>query len=66
LKSWFTKRTLRKRCKYDFRLGADGEVRCIKCFVGDDEMELPAEENLAEESAPPAPEFWATQTNFEE
>ncbi len=26
-------------CDHDFQLGAEGEVRCINCFVGDDEME---------------------------
>ncbi len=44
-------------CDHDFQRGDDGEVRCINCFVGDDEMELP--------NAPPA-DFWATQVSFEE
>jgi hypothetical protein len=53
-------------CEHDFQLGADGEVRCIKCFVGDDEMELPIPENSDEVSVPLKPDFWASQVSFEE
>jgi len=33
------------KCEHDFRLNADGEVTCIKCFARDDEMELPVGEH---------------------
>lgn len=53
-------------CQHDFRLMADGEVSCIRCFARDDEMELPGEENRSQRDDTVAPDFWATQVNFEE
>jgi hypothetical protein len=53
-------------CEHDFQLGADGEVRCIKCFVGDDEMELPVHKKLDEVTDAPSADYWATQVSFEE
>lgn len=53
-------------CEHDFRLGADGQVTCVKCFVLDDEMELPTRELLPETTETKMPDFWATQVSFEE
>ena len=62
-------------CEHDFRLNADGEVTCIKCFARDDEMELPVvhhcrrstdESAETKTSEAKASEFWATQVSFEE
>ena len=53
-------------CDHDFQLNSDGEVRCIKCFVGDDEMELPVHKTLDEAIDAPPADFWATQVSFEE
>lgn len=53
-------------CDHDFQLGADGEVRCIKCFVGDDEMELQVHKAIDEAIDAPSADFWATQVSFEE
>ncbi len=40
-------------CDHDFQLGAEGEVRCINCFVGDDEMEVSVYKKLAETTDAP-------------
>ena len=53
-------------CEHDFRLNADGEVTCIKCFALDDEMELPVVEHSLRSPEVTAPEFWASQVTFEE
>lgn len=53
-------------CDHDFQLGADGEVRCIKCFVGDDEMELQVHKVIDEAIDVASADFWATQVSFEE
>ncbi len=53
-------------CDHDFQLSVDGEVRCIKCFIGDDEMELPVREESADAADAPSADFWATQVSFEE
>ncbi len=53
-------------CEHDFRLNADGEVACVKCFVLDDEMELPMEEDSSQVESTEIPEFWGTQVTFEE
>lgn len=53
-------------CEHDFRLNADGEVACIKCFARDDEMELPVGEHSLRMPEVKAPEFWASQVTFEE
>jgi hypothetical protein len=55
-------------CDHDFQLGTNGQVSCVKCFVSDDEMELPSPKSLDEDEdvdAPPV-DFWATQVSFEE
>lgn len=51
-------------CEHDFQLNAEGQVTCTKCLVRDDEMELPVEEVSSRMIE--TPEFWASQTNFEE
>ena len=53
-------------CEHDFRLNADGEVACIKCFARDDEMELPVGEHSLRSPEVTTPEFWASQVTFEE
>ena len=53
-------------CEHDFQIDADGEVRCKLCFVGDDEMELPANPKLKEAANPQSVDYWATQMSFEE
>lgn len=53
-------------CEHDFRLNADGQVACVKCFVLDDEMELPTEEDSSQVENTGIPEFWTTQVTFEE
>ncbi len=35
-------------CDHDFQLDANGEVRCINCFVSDDEMEAQVYKKLEE------------------
>lgn len=52
-------------CDHDFQRSADGEVRCSKCFVDDDEMELPVQENLDGTTDAPVVDYWATQVSFE-
>lgn len=53
-------------CEHDFRLNIDGQVACVKCFVLDDEMELPMEEDSSQVESTEIPEFWGTQVTFEE
>ena len=53
-------------CEHDFQRNPDGEVICIKCFVVDDDMELPLDKTLDEVIDAPPADFWATQVSFEE
>ncbi len=53
-------------CDHTFQLNADGEVRCTKCFVLDDEMVIDRGEDTVETQAPKTPDFWETQVSFEE